>query len=97
MAVASRADVALLVEKFPDSVNLLKEKIGEAYLCVAPDRLVDVVTFLRDEPQTHYDYYVECVGVDYLTWKGERDLDTRFEVVYNLYSTMHLTRLFLKV
>ncbi len=95
MAALVREDVARIVSKFADAVTVLKEKIGETYVCVQPERLVELFTFLRN--QCAYDYYVECVGVDYLTWKGERDLHTRFEVVHNIYSTKHLMRLFVKV
>ncbi|MFX8801511.1 NADH-quinone oxidoreductase subunit C, partial [Acinetobacter baumannii] len=47
--------------------------------------------------QLGYDYFVECVGVDYSTWNNERDLPNRFEVVYNLFSTATNTRLFVKI
>lgn len=95
MPILERADVSRLQERFSDSILCTKEKCGEAYVCVTTESLVDIVTFLRDE--CGYDYYVECVGVDYLTWRGERDLDTRFEVVHNLYSIKHQTRIFIKV
>ena len=35
--------------------------------------------------------------MDYSAWKHERDLSQRFEVVYNLYSTKHYSRLFVKL
>ena len=96
MAVLDRSDVLRLQSKIGDKILCTKEKSGEVYVCVERDRLVEVVSFLRDDPETAYDYYVECVGVDYLTWKGERDLDTRFEVVHNLYSIQNLSRIFVK-
>lgn len=97
MSIAERFDVVKVKTKFPDAIISVKEKIGEVYICLAKERLVEFVEFLRDDPETQYDYYVECVGVDYLTWKNERDLDTRFEVVHNLYSTHNLSRIFIKV
>lgn len=95
MPVQDRSDVSLLLQKFPETVVSTHEKFGEAYVCVTAKGLVEVVSFLRDH--CDYDYYVECVGVDYLTWKGERDLDSRFEVVHNLFSTKHYSRIFIKV
>jgi NADH-quinone oxidoreductase subunit C len=37
------------------------------------------------------------LGADYSTWPHARDFSERFEVIYNLYATRHLARLFLKV
>ena len=95
--VEGRNDVSRLRERFPAAVLFVKDKRGEAYVCVDRGRLEEVARFLRDDPELGYDYFVECLGVDYLAWKLERDLPERFEVVYNLYSTGHDSRLFLKV
>jgi NADH-quinone oxidoreductase subunit C len=92
-----RRDVAKLRARFSADILSVKEKRGDVFVCVARDILAEVATFLRDEPELAYDYYVECVGVDYLTWPHERDLAGRFEVVHNLYSTKTDTRLFVKV
>ncbi|OWU65520.1 MAG: hypothetical protein CBB60_004290, partial [Armatimonadetes bacterium Cent15-Ar3] len=40
--------------------------------------------------------FSECVGADYSTWTHERDLDGRFEVVYNLLSLSSGNRVFVK-
>jgi NADH-quinone oxidoreductase subunit C len=92
-----RKDVLKLRARFGEDILSVKEKRGETYVCVNRDVLGDVALFLRDEPTLAYDYYVECVGVDYLTWEHERDLPGRFEVVHNLYSTKSDSRLFVKV
>ncbi|MES1147463.1 MAG: NADH-quinone oxidoreductase subunit C [bacterium] len=94
MPVAA-SDAAKLQERFPSGIISVKENRGETYVCVHRDRLVDVVTYMRDTLQ--YDYFVECVGVDYSTWKHARDLSERFEVVYNLFSVPTSSRMFLKV
>lgn len=80
-----------------DVVRSTKEFRGETYVCVKTDRIVDVVQALKNDPDLAYDYFVECLGVDYLTWTHERDLPERFEVVYNLFSTKNATRVFIKV
>jgi NADH-quinone oxidoreductase subunit C len=95
MVAQERPDVAALRAKFGTDVLSVKEKRGDTYVCLRRESLRDVATFLRDEHG--YDYYVECVGADYLTWEHERDVQGRFEVVHNLFSIGSNTRLFLKV
>jgi len=84
-------------EHFPDSLLKVKEYRGETYLCIDRRRLVEIVRFLKEDPELGYNYFVECVGVDYSRWEHERDLPDRFEVVYNLMSLKHSSRIFLKV
>ncbi len=91
-----RLEQARTGARFGDKV-LFKTKLGELYMCIAPEDLVAVAEFLKTDPELEFDYFVECVGVDYSRWKHERDLDGRFEVVYNLYSTKHHSRVFVKV
>ena len=95
MTVAERKDVAGLRARFGDAVISVTDKRGDAYVCIDRAKLAQVAQFLRDEHA--YDYFVECLGVDYLTWTHARDLPQRFEVVYNLYATKTNDRLFLKV
>ena len=52
---------------------------------------------LKDDPELDYCYIAECLGVDYSAWSHERDFKERFEVVYNLFSLKHNSRIFLKV
>lgn len=95
MTVTDRQDVAKLKSKFDDAILSIKDKRGDAYLCVDRNRLADIAEFLKNDLE--FDYFVECLGVDYLTWEHERDLTERFEVIYNLYSTKTDARLFIKV
>ena len=90
-----RLEALRLAATFGDKVKCL-DKLGELYICVAPADLVALATFVKNDPELEYTYFVECVGVDYSTWKHERDLPGRFEVVYNLFSTKHNSRLFVK-
>lgn len=92
-----RLDVVRLQEALGTSVLAVKESRGDTYVIVQRDAIVDALTLLRDDADLNYEYFAECVGVDYLTWPHARDLDTRFEVIYNLYSVEHGERLFLKV
>jgi NADH-quinone oxidoreductase subunit C len=53
---------------------------GEQTLTVAPDNIVEVMTFLRDDPKCQFAVLIDICGVDF----PERE--KRFEVVYHLLS-----------
>lgn len=76
-----------------DNLKVVEKHAG-TYFCVAPSNLLSVLTALRDEHD--YKFFSECVGADYSTWTHERDLDGRFEVVYNLLSLSSGNRVFVK-
>ncbi len=97
MAVLEWPEVAALKGRFGDAIVSVKDRIGELYVCVSRDKLVEVVEFLKNDPELRYDYFSECVGADYSRWEHERDFSERFEVVYNLMSTRSWHRIFLKV
>ena len=91
-----RLEVVRLREALPDAIVKVKEDRGETFICVDPASLIGVLTFLRDDEELQYSYFSECVGADYSTWTGERDLPGRFEVIYNLMSLKHSSRIFVK-
>jgi len=97
MVGGERAEAVRLREALPDALLKVKEFQGDTFLCVRRESLVDVISFLKDDPELAYDYFAECVGVDYSAWTHERDLEGRFEVVYNLMSVKHVSRIFVKV
>lgn len=74
-----------------------KEYRGDTWICVRRESLLEAVQLLKDDPDLQYSYFSECVGVDYSKWEHERDLDGRFEVVYNLMSLKHNSRIFVKI
>ncbi|MCB0056041.1 MAG: NADH-quinone oxidoreductase subunit D, partial [Caldilineaceae bacterium] len=59
----------------------------EKALFVAPDKLIDLLTHLRDKEQ--YDLLANLTCVDYQAYKGKAraGISERFDVVYHLYST----------
>ncbi|NJN81707.1 MAG: NADH-quinone oxidoreductase subunit D [Caldilineaceae bacterium] len=59
----------------------------EPSLVVTPEKLLDLLTHLRD--QESYDFLSNLTCVDYSSYGGKlrTGVDARFEVVYNLYST----------
>jgi NADH-quinone oxidoreductase subunit C len=64
---------------------------GRVILTIARDRIVDVLTFLRDDPALAFVQLMDVCGADY----PERA--ERFDVVYNLLSLKYNKRLQLKV
>jgi NADH-quinone oxidoreductase subunit C len=95
--VAEPAEFVALRTKFPGAIQKTKFSAGNPYVCIHRDSLIEVMTFLRDEPNLEYKYFSECLGVDYSQWEHARDFEERFEVVYNLMSLKTQTRLFVKV
>lgn len=68
---------------------------------VAPDALVDVCTYLRDEPDLRFDL-LNCIsGVDYFEKDPKKakkvDWEPHIEVVYHLSSIAHKHSLVIKV
>ncbi|MBX3117757.1 MAG: NADH-quinone oxidoreductase subunit C [Fimbriimonadaceae bacterium] len=92
-----RLELVRIRESFPDAILGSKEYRGDTWIFIKRENLVEVAKFLKEDPELQYKYFAECVGADYSTWTHERDLSERFEVVYNLMSLKHSSRLFLKV
>ena len=78
------------------SVLKSETKNGDLFVCVLKENLLQSLSTLKDSPEFQYTLFSECVAVDYSTWPHERDLDGRFEVIYNLVSIKLNTRIFLK-
>src|SRR3954469_25479603 len=97
MVANERMEVVHVREKLPNAFIKAKEFRGETFICVKREMIRDVISFLKNDPDLQYDYFSECVGIDYSRWEHDRDLSERFEVVYNLMSTKHYSRIFVKV
>lgn len=96
MLGTERLEAAKVREAVGDGLVKVKEYRGDTFLCVNPDALIKTLEVLKHDPDLDYSYFSECVGVDYSAWTHERDLDGRFEVVYNLMSLKHMSRIFVK-
>ncbi|HRI45075.1 MAG TPA: NADH-quinone oxidoreductase subunit C [Fimbriimonadaceae bacterium] len=92
-----RMEAVKVRETYSDDLVKVKEFRGETYLCVRREALPRVIELLKNDPDLQYDYFSECLGVDYSAWNHERDFEERFEVVYNLMSLKHASRIFVKV
>ncbi len=98
MKGGQRLEVAALTSKVGDGIVKVKEDRGDTFICLTKECLRDALIALRDDPELDYRYFSECLGVDYSEWKHDRDFpESRFEVVYNLMSLRHFSRIFLKV
>jgi NADH-quinone oxidoreductase subunit C len=86
--------LAPLKEAFGDTKFLVGEFRDMVTVVVPREKIVDVSTFLRDDPNLKFDMLAELNGVDYLNYPGARD---RFGVNYGLTSVSNNIRLWLKV
>ncbi|MEZ4633970.1 MAG: NADH-quinone oxidoreductase subunit D [Caldilineaceae bacterium] len=86
VAVAETTEIAFNDAVPGAVVGAWAEDTDKAYL-VAPDKLIDLLTYLRD--QQGYDFLSNLTCTDYLTYNGKqrKGVNERFEVVYHLYNT----------
>ena len=79
---AKRATPVLekLRRRFGDNVVSTHSDFGDDTALVRRERIVEILIFLRDDPDLRFEFMMDLTGVDYL---GE---EPRFEVVYHLYS-----------
>ena len=83
-----------LKAKFPDTKFLVGEFRDMLTVVVPREKIVEVCTFLRDEPGLNFNMLAELNGVDYLGYPGAQH---RFAVNYGLTSIPHNRRLWIKV
>lgn len=88
----SKAALDRLIEKFPSEVTSHHAHHGDETAVVKGARLVEICTFLRDDPATAFEMLTDLTAVDYLGQK-----EPRFEVVLHLYSLSKNHRLRVKV
>jgi NADH-quinone oxidoreductase subunit C len=79
-----------LLDHHAGAVRATHAKLGDATALVDKGRLVEVMRFLRDDPELRFEMLTDLTCVDYL---GETP---RFEMVYHLYSVAKNHRLRIK-
>jgi NADH-quinone oxidoreductase subunit C len=84
------APLRALLGRMGDAVHETHAHRGDATATVDPQRILDVMRFLRDDNTTRFDMLTDLTAADYPT------RDPRFEVVYHLYSIHHNHRLRIK-
>jgi NADH-quinone oxidoreductase subunit C len=85
-ALAQHAGVAL-----GDRIAGIATAFGEITLHVARDRIIDVLTRLRDDPELQFETLLDITGVD---WPAR---ENRFDVVYHLLSMRKNQRIRVKL
>jgi NADH-quinone oxidoreductase subunit C len=85
----------IIEEKFAGQVLGTTSYAGQVGVSLKKDMIRDICLFLRDEPSVKMDHLADLTAVDYSRYPG--DAGPRFEVVYNMISTVHNHRIRLKV
>ena len=82
-----------LTKKFAKDIVRTESQSGDEIAYVNANKLVDIATFLRDDPTMDFKAPVFCTCIDNLA----RGTEPRFEVCYQLRSHTHKHRVRLKV
>src|SRR3954452_3645255 len=82
--------IALLQQQFGPAITAAKPDALDPFVTVDPARLVEVCTFLRDDPRTRFEMLNDLSPVDYLDPDAKKAAKAGFEphleVVYHLSS-----------
>lgn len=97
--------VAALKERFPElglearplCVYLDGRESGQYWVRIPPERLIEVLRFLRDDPRCKFEQLSDLTCVDYLNYPASEGIDDRYGVIYSLLSLSYNHRLWLKV
>jgi len=82
-------------EKFEGQVLETVSSAGQVGVSLKRDKVREICLYLRDEPSIRMDHLADLTAVDYSAYPG--NAGPRFEVVYNMISTVHHHRIRLKV
>ena len=88
----SAKSVERLQARFADQILSTHDALGDETVVLKRDKLLDVLMFLRNEPDLAFNMPIDLTVVD---WYRVRE--PRFEVVYHLYSLTTKQRIRLKV
>lgn len=80
-----------IAKALPGAITNVSTAFGELTLTVAPDRLIETVRYLRDDPSCLFVNFTDLTAVDYPTRVP------RFDVVTHLLSPKHNRRIRVKV
>lgn len=85
-----QAALPKLIEQFGEDLFRAAEHRGELSVTVPKERILEVVSFLKDEPTLRFSMLKDLCVVD---WNRRKE---RFEVIYNLWSIDNSFRLRVK-
>ncbi len=77
-----RIEVTKIRERYPDALIDIDLFRGDTRILVKREFIVDICRLFKTDSDLQYNFFSECLGVDYLDARE----GYRFEVVYNLYS-----------
>lgn len=80
--------VAFVQEHFADEVVRVKKWKSQAHVEVKPERIVEMLTALKEDEELQYEYLSDITGVDHLELRSY-DYRERFGVAYILVSFKH--------
>jgi NADH-quinone oxidoreductase subunit C len=83
-----------LKAKFADAVRATHAQHGDETALVDPARIVEICTYLRDDPELQFGMLIDLTCLDTLAL--EERVRGRFEVVYHLRSMTHGKRVRIK-
>ena len=84
-----------LKERFGDAVTATASAHGDEMATVDATRIAEILRFLKDDPETSFDFLSDLTCVDYLAYPPA-GREPRYEVVYQLFSTTKKHRLRIK-
>jgi NADH-quinone oxidoreductase subunit C len=87
----------LVAERLPDTVERVVQEHGELTLYVARERLLDVLSLLRDHHDLRFELLSSVSGVDYLNHPAYADDPRRLHAVYHLTSLSYRRRVRVEV
>ena len=82
---SERLEITKIRAAFPDAILGHEEFRGDTRILVKKESIREICLLMRDDADLQYNFFSECLGVDYLDFRD----DYRFEVVYNLYSIQY--------
>jgi NADH-quinone oxidoreductase subunit C len=85
-----------LTKKFGDAIEGTTNAQGDECAIVKREKLIDIATFLKDDPAMAFDAPVFVTCIDLLD-SVDPDQEPRFEVCYQLRSVKHRHRIRLKI
>ncbi len=80
--------------RFPQDITALADQAGDEAIYLKRDAAKKVLLALKEGSEFQFDMLADLFAVDYLFWEEK---ENRFEIIYNLYSTVKNHRIFVKV
>ena len=80
-------------KKFPNLILEAFENHGDRGVLIKKEGIKDLTTTLKNNPAFGFNMLMDLTAVDYLHWEEK---ESRFEVIYNLFSLPKNERLFIK-